>query len=62
VRVELRREDGLRFWAQISPLEAERLELVRGQTVFVRAERGRTFGRALPVGAGMQGPETTGRA
>jgi sulfate transport system ATP-binding protein len=62
VRVELRREDGLRFWAQMSPMEAERLELVRGQTVFVRAERGRTFGRALPVGAGMQGPETTGRA
>ena len=62
VRVELRREDGLRFWAQISPVEAERLELVRGQTVFVRAERGRSFEGALPVGAGMQGPETTGRA
>jgi len=62
VRVELRREDGLRFWAQISPLEAERLELVRGQTVFVRAARGRSFAGALPVGAGMRGPETTGRA
>ena len=62
VRVELRREDGLRFWAQISPVEAERLELVRGQTVFVRAERGRSFRGALPVGAGMQDRETTGRA
>ncbi len=62
VRVELRREDGLRFWAQISPVEAERLELVRGQTVFVRAERGRSFQGALPVGAGMLGPETRGQA
>ena len=43
VRVELRRDDGARFWAQLPPGEAERLELVRGQTVFVTARRDRVF-------------------
>jgi sulfate/thiosulfate transport system ATP-binding protein len=48
VRVELQRGDGIRFWAQLSPGEAERLELVRGQTVFVTTRRDRVF---APEGA-----------
>ncbi len=45
VRVELRRDDGARFWAQLSAGEAERLELIAGQNVFVMAQRARVFDR-----------------
>lgn len=56
VRVELRRDDGARFWAQLPPGEAERLELVRGQTVFVSTRRDRVF---EPI-EGIDGPGRLG--
>lgn len=43
VRIELRRGDGAHFWAQLSTGQAERLELMAGQTVFARAQRTRDF-------------------
>jgi sulfate/thiosulfate transport system ATP-binding protein len=43
VRVELRRDDGLRFWAQLANDEAERLELIRDQRVYARTRRERVF-------------------
>ena len=43
VRVELRRGDGVRFWAQLPRDEAERLELRSGQTVHARMQRERIF-------------------
>jgi sulfate transport system ATP-binding protein len=46
VRVELRRDDGLRFWAQLPRDEAERLELVGGQHVHARTRRERVFAGA----------------
>ena len=46
VRVELRREDGLRFWAQLPREAAERLELYGGQTVHARPQRERVFAHA----------------
>jgi len=43
VRVELRRDDGVPFWAQLPRDDAERLELIAGQTVFVKVQRTRVF-------------------
>jgi sulfate transport system ATP-binding protein len=43
LRVELRRADGVRFWAQLPSSEAERLEIVPGQTVYVTTRRDRVF-------------------
>ena len=43
VRVELRREDGVRVWAQVPRSEAERLELTPGQVVSVRSRREQVF-------------------
>jgi sulfate transport system ATP-binding protein len=43
VRVELVRDDGERFTAQVTREEAESLELEAGQIVFVRAARQRVF-------------------
>jgi sulfate/thiosulfate transport system ATP-binding protein len=43
VRVELRRHDGVRFWARLLTEEAERLALLAGQVVFVKAHRARVF-------------------
>jgi sulfate/thiosulfate transport system ATP-binding protein len=45
VRVELRRDDGVPFWAQLPRDDAERLELIAGQTVFVKVQRTRVFDR-----------------
>ncbi len=46
VRVELRRDDGLRFWAQLPRDEAERAELVPGQHVHARTRHQRVFAGA----------------
>jgi sulfate/thiosulfate transport system ATP-binding protein len=46
VRVELLRTDGSRVWAQVPRDIAERLELARGQIVYVRPTRGRVFSEA----------------
>jgi sulfate transport system ATP-binding protein len=43
VRVELQRDDGEQFAVQLTRDEAERLELERGQIVFVRPTRETTF-------------------
>ena len=43
VRVELVRDDGERLSAQVTRAEAEALELERGQIVFVRPTRQKTF-------------------
>ncbi len=44
VRVELLLEDGRQVSAQLSRDEAERLELERGQIVYVKAARTKAFG------------------
>jgi sulfate/thiosulfate transport system ATP-binding protein len=43
VRADLVLHDGQRVWAQLSREEAEQLELHRGQIVFVRPARTRSF-------------------
>jgi sulfate transport system ATP-binding protein len=43
VRLDLQRDDGERFAVQLTPDEAERLELKRGQIVYVRPTRETTF-------------------
>jgi sulfate transport system ATP-binding protein len=43
VRAELVRDDGQHLLVQLTQEEAERLELARGQIVFVRSSRERTF-------------------
>ena len=45
VRVDLVREDGEPLSVQLTPDEAERLELARGQIVYVRPIRETTFGK-----------------
>jgi sulfate transport system ATP-binding protein len=42
-RVELVRDDGERLYAQLAPDELAELELERGDIVFVRTRRERTF-------------------
>ena len=43
VRIELQRDDGEQFAVQLTRDEAERLELDRGQIVYVRPTRETTF-------------------
>jgi hypothetical protein len=43
VRVDLARDDGEQFAVQLTRDEAERLELERGQIVYVRPVRETTF-------------------
>jgi sulfate transport system ATP-binding protein len=43
VRADLVLHDGQRVWAQLSREEAEQLELHRGQILFVRPARTRSF-------------------
>lgn len=45
VRIELRRADGVRFWAQLPRDVAERLELLPGQTVWAQMGREHVFAR-----------------
>jgi sulfate transport system ATP-binding protein len=46
VRIELVRHDGHYLWAQLTSAEAEPLELVRGEIVYVSTSRERVFGDA----------------
>lgn len=46
VRVELRRDDGVRVWAQVPRDEATRLALTQGQVVSVRSRREQVFAAA----------------
>jgi sulfate/thiosulfate transport system ATP-binding protein len=46
VRVELRRDDGVRVWAQVARDEAARLALTPGQVVSVRSRREQVFAAA----------------
>jgi len=43
VRVELARDDGERFAVQLTRDEVERLELARGQIVYIKPTRETTF-------------------
>lgn len=45
VRIELRRADGVRFWAQLPRDVAERLELLPGHTVWAQMGREHVFAR-----------------
>ena len=42
-RVDLVRDDGERLYAQLTRDEADELELMQGDIVYVRTRRGRTF-------------------
>jgi sulfate transport system ATP-binding protein len=48
VRVELGLADGEHLWAQVTRLQAEELELVRGSIVYVRPSRTKTFHSGEP--------------
>jgi sulfate transport system ATP-binding protein len=59
VRADLLLDDGQRLQAQLSREDAEQLELVKGQIVFVRPSRARQFADARPdsrAARGLAGP------
>jgi sulfate transport system ATP-binding protein len=43
VRVEFARADGDEIWAQVTQTEAEHLELEKGQIVYIRPSRAKSF-------------------